>query len=93
MVYGCSKLISLDLSSFRTPNLTSIASMFLGCTSLISLNLENFITPSLVESNAKYVFTNIQNLTICYKDNINEFIKTDIDKASKNCEDPCFTNS
>ena len=61
MFYGCSKLISLYLSCFRTPNFIGMASMFLGCTSLMSLNLENFIAPNLLKNYAKYIFKDINN--------------------------------
>ena len=42
---GCSGLITLDLSTFRTSSaLKDTRNMFDGCTSLISLDLRNFYT-------------------------------------------------
>ena len=42
MFYGCSSLISLDLSNFKISQLAFIDDMFYGCSSLISLDLSNF---------------------------------------------------
>ena len=42
MFYGCSSLISLDLSSFDTKKVENINEMFNGCTNLRYINLKNF---------------------------------------------------
>ena len=42
MFYGCSSLINLNLSNFKTKNVTNMAHMFDCCSSLINLNLSNF---------------------------------------------------
>ena len=47
MFYGCSSLISLNLSNFDTSNVNSMSSMFSGCSSLVSLNLSNFDTSNV----------------------------------------------
>ena len=46
MFYGCNNIISIDLSSFNTQNVTNMSGMFYGCTNLTkidfySLNTEN----------------------------------------------------
>ena len=42
MLYGCSSLVSLDLSSFNTKNVRIIEKMFYGLNNLKYLNLKNF---------------------------------------------------
>ena len=44
MFNQCSSLISLNLSSFNTNNVTNMGGMFQLCSSLISLNLSSFNT-------------------------------------------------
>ncbi|MCD7949096.1 MAG: DUF285 domain-containing protein [Erysipelotrichaceae bacterium] len=44
MFYNDYSLISLDLSSFDTSNVTSMAYMFSGCSSLIDLDISSFDT-------------------------------------------------
>ena len=44
MFSGCSKLTTLDLSTFYTPNVTDTQAMFASCTSLTSLDLSGLIT-------------------------------------------------
>ena len=44
MFNSCSKLTSLDLSSFNTSNVTNMGYMFSDCSSLTSLDLSNFNT-------------------------------------------------
>ena len=43
----CDSLISLDLSSFNTQNVTNMSWMFYNCYSLISLDLSNFHTQNV----------------------------------------------
>ena len=50
MVYmfnGCSRLTSLDLSSFNTANVTDMGYMFWNCSGLTSLDLSNFNTANV----------------------------------------------
>ncbi len=47
MFYGCSSLMSLDLSSFSTESVTSMATMFYNCTALKELNLTSFSTAAV----------------------------------------------
>ena len=42
MIYGCSSLKELNLSSFKTFNVTNMRYMFYGCSSLKELNISNF---------------------------------------------------
>ena len=44
MFYGCSLLQELNISNFRTKNVTDMSEMFSGCSSLKELNLNNFNT-------------------------------------------------
>lgn len=55
MFYDCSKLTSLDLSSFDTSDVTDANYLFSGCSSLVSLDgLSNWNTSRLVTAN--YLF-------------------------------------
>ena len=47
MLSGCSKLISLDLSSFDTSQVESMSGMFDGCSRLASLDLSSFDTSNV----------------------------------------------
>ena len=47
MFTDCGKLISLDLSSFDTKNVTNMSYMFTGCRNLINLNISSFITDNV----------------------------------------------
>ena len=61
MFYSCSKLTSLDLSSFNTEKVTSMADMFDNCSKLTDLDLSSFNTAN-VESMG-YMFDNCSKLT------------------------------
>ena len=50
----CSKLKSLDLSSFDTRNVTSMSCMFLNCRKLTSLNLSGFNTAKVTAMNLMF---------------------------------------
>ena len=47
MFYDCSKLASLDLSSFDTSNVTGMSRMFSGCSKLAALDLSSFNTSNV----------------------------------------------
>ena len=47
MFATCAALTSLDLSNFKTDNVTSMLNMFNGCTALTTLNLSNFNTANV----------------------------------------------
>ena len=57
---GCSSLVSLDLKSFDTSNITSAVTLFDGCSSLVSLDLSNFDMSKLVY--ASYLFNDCSSL-------------------------------
>ena len=49
MFSGCSKLTSLDLSSFKTDKAVLMSSMFYGCSSLTNLDLSGFNTENVAD--------------------------------------------
>ena len=71
MFYGCSSLISLNLSDFNTQSVTDISFMFYGCSSLTSIDLSNFLDNSIFSINR--IFNGCSNLA--YID-ISSFSKT-----------------
>ena len=54
MFSGCNNLISLDISSFRTPELYTIEKMFYQCKSLTSIDISNFDTSRVVSMRATF---------------------------------------
>ena len=54
MFIHCESLISINLSSFNTANITDFSYMFSGCASLKSIELSNFNTNKAIK-NALYV--------------------------------------
>ena len=58
---GCTALTSLDLFSFDTSAVTSMASMFKNCTALTSLDLSNFNTSAV--TSMYYMFKSCRGLT------------------------------
>ena len=64
MFYGCSKLKSLDLSSFNTSNVTRMYCMFEDCSSLQIIDLTSFDITNV--TNMKFMFNSCSELTtIC----------------------------
>ena len=61
MFYGCSSLISLDLSGFNTSNVTNMSCMFGNCSNLTSLDLSGFSTSNV--TNMLMMFDCCSNLT------------------------------
>ena len=57
MFFGCSTLISLNLSNFNTNNVTNMEYMFYGCSSLTNLNLSDFNTNNV--TNMNYMFSGV----------------------------------
>ena len=60
MFYGCSNLVSADLSGLSTSSTTSMESMFRGCTSLESLDISRFDTSKV--TNMFAMFNNCPSL-------------------------------
>ncbi|MGL9947610.1 hypothetical protein IGJ63_002742 [Enterococcus sp. DIV1375a] len=56
MFLGCSSLISLDLSSFNTANVTIMDDMFNSCTALTSLDVSSFDTANVTTMNAIFAY-------------------------------------
>ena len=42
MFYGCQSLTSLDLSSYKTPNVENLGGIFGKCSKLTSIDISNF---------------------------------------------------
>ena len=47
LFYGCSRLLSLDLSNFNTKNVKDMSYMFFGCTSINELYIKTFDTSNV----------------------------------------------
>lgn len=58
MLYGCSSLKSLDLSSFNTTLVSDMTYMFNGCSKLTSIDLSNFDTRNVLEFYRMFIFNN-----------------------------------
>ena len=61
MFYGCSGLMSLDVSKFVTSNVKDMEQMFDGCSGLTSLDVSNFDTSNVTDMFA--MFRQCSNLT------------------------------
>lgn len=61
MFSGCSSLTSLDLSSFKTDNVTDMSFMFSGCSSLTTLDVSGFKTDNV--TNMWEMFKSCSSLT------------------------------
>jgi surface protein len=64
MFYGCSKLTSLDLSSFNTAKVTSMHSMFYGCSKLTSLVLSSFTTAKVTDMSEMFYGSKLTSLDL-----------------------------
>ena len=56
MFNSCSGLTNLDLSNFKTDNVTDMSSMFNSCSGLTSLNLSNFETDNVTDMSAMFFY-------------------------------------
>ena len=61
MFYGCSSLVSINLSVFDTSKIKYMTGMFMDCSSLTSINLSNFDTSKVNEMG--YMFSGCSSLT------------------------------
>ena len=61
MFFGCSSLMSLDLSNFNTANVWNMSGMFYNCSSLTSLDLSYFNTTNV--SSMGYMFQRCSSMT------------------------------
>ena len=54
MFDGCSSLTSLDVTGFKTDNVTDMSSMFSGCSGLTSLDVSNFKTDNVTDMRSMF---------------------------------------
>ena len=54
MFYGCSNMVSINLSGLDTSKVTSMGSMFSGCSSLSSLNVSGFDTSKVTDMDSMF---------------------------------------
>ena len=64
MFYGCSGLTSLDVSGFRTDNVTDMRSMFADCENLASLDVSGFRTDNVTDMRYMFAFCKITSLDL-----------------------------
>ena len=60
MFYYCKSLINLNLSNFKTQNVTNMYGMFCKCHSLTNINLSNFNTQNVAD--ISYMFRKCSSL-------------------------------
>ena len=63
MLYGCTKLHDLNISSFNTENVTNMYEMFNGCSSLNTLDLSHFNTRYVRTDGMNYMFNGCSSLS------------------------------
>ena len=96
MFQSCTSLKILILSNFDTSNVVTMDNVFYSCSSLISLDIKNFDTSKV---NSYFdIFTNCRsNLIYCVNDNLNDGIKSELQKLNNNigndCSNACFSNN
>ena len=61
MFYNCNALTSLNVSNFKTNNVTFMSGMFEGCSALTSLNLSSFNTMKVADISS--MFSGCESLT------------------------------
>ena len=83
MFRGCSKLLSIDLSSFNTSKVEDLGYMFRDCSSLTTLNLSNFITDNVTEMSS--VFDGCSALTTINLSGFNTAKVTDMHQMFNEC--------
>lgn len=64
MFNNCASLISLDVSSFNTSNVTDMNRMFASCDALTSLDISSFDTGSV--TNMQNMFSDMDNIETIY---------------------------
>ena len=83
MFRGCSKLLSIDLSSFNTSKVEDLGYMFRDCSSLTTLNLSNFVTDNVTEMSS--VFDGCSALTTINLSGFNTAKVTDMHQMFNEC--------
>ena len=61
MFYGCDNILTIDLSSFNSQNITNLKSMFMFCTKLREVDLSFFNTKNVI--NMDYLFCRCKNIS------------------------------
>ena len=79
----CSNLVSLDLSSFDTSNVTSMKGMLQSCSSLTSLDLSNLDTSNV--NTMYYMFSDCSSLTSLGLSNFNTSNVTSVSRMFSGC--------
>ena len=79
----CSSLISIDLSNFKTQNITNMDSMFYNCSSLENIDLSNFNTQNVTDMN--FMFYGCSSLKNIDLSNFNTQNVTDMNSMFHNC--------
>lgn len=59
MFYGCSNLVSLDVSNLNTSNITNMSHMFCGCSNLVSLDVSNFDTSKVISMDSMFAVCSV----------------------------------
>ena len=81
MLYGCSKLTSLDLRNIKTSSAENMDYIFYGCSNLISLDLSNFDTTSTKTMNNMFegcnnlISLNLSNFDTTFVENMADMFK------------------
>lgn len=83
MFRGCSRLLSIDLSSFNTSKVEDLGYMFRDCSSLTTLNLSNFVTGNVTEMSS--VFDGCSALTTINLSGFNTAKVTDMHQMFNEC--------
>lgn len=83
MFRGCSRLLSIDLSSFNTSKAEDLGYMFRDCSSLTTLNLSNFVTGNVTEMSS--VFDGCSALTTINLSGFNTAKVTDMHQMFNEC--------
>ena len=76
-------LTTLDLSSFKTTNVTDMSNMFSGCSSLTTLDLSSFNTSNV--TNMSYMFSTCNSLTTLDLGNFNTSNVTNMSYMFSGC--------
>ena len=83
MFYECSSLTNINLSNFKTQNVTNMYSMFFGCSSLTDINLSNINTQKV--TNMDRMFLNCSSLTNLNMSNFDTQNVTDMSCMFNGC--------
>ena len=83
MFYNCSGLKELNVSNFKTSEVTDMYGMFSGCSGLTSLNVSNFNTSAV--TNMRWMFENCSSLKELNVSNFNTSAVTNMSDMFSGC--------